>query len=242
MKAMIFAAGLGTRLRPLTDTIPKAMVPVGGIPMLQRVIEHGIAHGIDEIIINVHYLSKIIVDFLQEKNHFGIQIHISDESEELLETGGGLVKAKLWLEGNKPFLVCNADVLTNINITEFFAKHRESRRLATLAVRKRNSSRQLLFDATGRLCGRSNQKTNTLELKYPTDTENISEYAFSGYHIIEPEIFKLIKRSGKFSITDAYLDLCAEQDIQAYVHNDDVWVDIGSLEKLKEAEIAAAGL
>lgn len=242
MKAMIFAAGLGTRLRPLTDSIPKAMVPVSGVPMLQRVIENCKAHGIDEIVINVHYLPKIITYFLKENKNFGIQIHVSDESEEILETGGGLLKAKHWLEGNEPFLVCNADVLTNLNITDFFAEHRQSRRLATLAVRNRDSSRQLLFDATGRLCGRSNKKTHTLELKYPTDPENISEYAFSGYHIIEPEIFQLVTRSGKFSITDWYLDLCAEQDILAYVHNNDVWIDIGSMEKLQEAEKAVSGL
>ena len=146
-KAMIFAAGLGTRLRPITDKIPKALVAINGKPMLQIVIEQLKQQGINEIIINVHYLAEQIINFIQQNNQFGIKIEISDERDLILETGGGLLKVQpFFTESNEPFLVCNADIYTNINLQIFLAKHQENKSLATLAVRNRNSSRYLLFE------------------------------------------------------------------------------------------------
>ena len=223
---MIFAAGLGTRLRPITDQIPKAMVPVGGKPMLQIVIERCMHAGIKDIILNVHYLPEVILQFLESQENFGINIQISDETDALLETGGGLWKAKEFFKDGEPFLVANADVLTNIDIQAFRNYHDQHQCIATLAVRDRPGSRKLLFDQNGRLTGRSTLGETTKQ----------SAFAFSGYHIIDPEIFKYPTREGKFSITDWYLDICHQHTIVAYRHDQDIWVDIGSIEKLQEAE------
>ena len=246
MKAMIFAAGLGTRLKPLTDTCPKALVKVGDKPMLQHTIEHLIQHGFDEIIVNIHYLGNQIKDFLQQHNNFGIRIEISDETDEILETGGGLLKAQYFFDDEKPFLVCNADVFTNINLTNLYKAHLQKNPIATLAVRNRNSSRYLLFDDNDVMFGWENIKTNAVniprkipaEIKEqlaPHETYPLHEFAFSGYHIISPEIFKHQTRSGVFSMTDWYLDICAQQTILAYHHDDDIWIDIGSPEQLQKA-------
>lgn len=223
---MIFAAGLGTRLRPITDQIPKAMVAVGGKPMLQIVIERCIKAGIRDIILNVHYLPEVILHFLENQQYFGINIQISDETDELLETGGGLWKARDFFKDGEPFLVANADVLTNIDIQAFRQYHDQHQGIATLAVRDRPGSRKLLFDTNDRLTGRSANGVET----------NQNAFAFSGYHIIDPKIFQYPTREGKFSITDWYLDICHEHPIIAYRHDQDIWVDIGSIEKLQEAE------
>jgi NDP-sugar pyrophosphorylase family protein len=234
MKAMIFAAGLGTRLRPLTDTCPKALIPLNGKPMLQIVIEQLKQYGFNEIIINIHYLGNKIVEFLQE-NNFGIRIEISDESDEILETGGGLWKARHFFDDNKPFLLCNADILTNINLSSFYAAHENGNSLATLAVRQRKSSRYLLFDDEDILCGWKNTKTNEEKVPRVSIHADLQELAFSGYHIISPEIFKHCSRTGKFSMTDWYLDICSEHQIKAFHHDEDIWLDIGSVAELEKA-------
>jgi NDP-sugar pyrophosphorylase family protein len=252
MKAMIFAAGLGTRLKHLTDTCPKALVKVGDKPMLQHTIEQLIQHGFDEIIINIHYLGNQIKDFLRQHQNFGIRIEISDETDLILETGGGLIKAQSFFDDGKPFLVCNADVFTNINLTEFYTTHLQNNAIATLAVRNRKSSRLLLFDKHNKLCGWQNLKND--EIKFPSvfgDSKtyalnefnkisryarnDINEFAFSGYQIISPELFKHQTRSDIFSLVEWYIDICAQQTITAYVHNDDIWIDIGSPEQLEKA-------
>jgi N-acetyl-alpha-D-muramate 1-phosphate uridylyltransferase len=231
LKAMIFAAGLGTRLRPITDTIPKAMVPVGGKPLLGILLEHLIAAGVTEAVVNVHYLPGVIIDYLKAQDNFGITIHVSDESDELLETGGGLWKARQYFENDGPFLVANADVFSNINIRDFLAVHHQKGGLATLAVRDRPGKRKLWFDEQYRLKGR-----------YPDEgAADGCALAFSGYHIIEPQIFKMPTRTGKFSITDWYLDLCQEYPIYAYQHNKDLWIDVGTPEKLQQANNLIAG-
>jgi MurNAc alpha-1-phosphate uridylyltransferase len=231
LKAMIFAAGLGTRLRPITDTMPKAMVPVGGKPLLGILLEHLIAAGVTEAVVNVHYLPNVIVDYLKAQDNFGITIHVSDESDELLETGGGLWKARHYFENNGPFLVANADVLSDINIQNFLAAHQQNGGLATLAVRDRPGKRKLWFDEQYRLKGR-----------YPEEgaSEGIA-LAFSGYHIIDPNIFEMPTRSGKFSITDWYLDLCRQHPIYAYRHDEDLWIDVGTPEKLQQANDLIGG-
>lgn len=251
MKAMIFAAGLGTRLKPLTDNCPKALIKVGDKPMLQIVIEHLIKYGFNEIIINTHYLGNQIKDFLHQHNNFNINIEISDESDEILETGGGLWKAKYFFNDNQPFLVCNADILTNINLKNFYDSHIQNKAIVTLAVRERDSSRYLLFDDDNVLFGWENVKTHEVKIprKIPTDikeqladheTYSLHEFAFSGYHIISPEIFKHNNREGKFSMIDWYLDVCKHHIIKAFQHNDDVWIDIGSQEELVKANDAIA--
>lgn len=232
---MIFAAGLGTRLKPITDTCPKALVKVGGKPMLQHTIEHLKLHGVTEIIVNVHYLGQQIIDFLQQQNNFGISISISDETATVLETGGGLWNARNFFNDQHPFLVCNADVLTNIDLQKFYNKHITSNAIATLAVRNRSSSRYLLFDEKEILCGWRNIKK--MEEKIPRTDQfgKLQELAFSGYQILSSEIFKTCKRAGVFSMIDWYLDICAMHRIQAYLHNEDIWIDVGSPEQLAQA-------
>lgn len=219
---MIFAAGLGTRLRPITDTIPKAMVSVGGEPLLKIILDRCKKAGVEEVVVNVHYLPDVIVQFLSSYDSGEMKIHISDESDEILETGGGMVKAKDYFMSSGPFLVCNADILTNIDIQKFYQYHLEKGGVATLAIRDRKTSRKLLFDHQFRLKGRA-------------DGSEGQEWAFSGYHIIDPVIFQRITREGKFSITDWYIDICQHSEIYGYDHTDDIWVDVGTVEKLAEA-------
>jgi NDP-sugar pyrophosphorylase family protein len=234
MKAMIFAAGKGTRLQPLTDSMPKALVKVRGIPMLERVIQKLIQSGVDEIIINVHHFAKQIIDFLEEKNHFGIRIEISHEENELLETGGGLKKASWFFNDNKPFIVHNVDILSNLDLAKMIEYHQHNNALATLAVRKRESNRYLLFNHQNRLCGWQNVKTGEIINHNPSD--NIKKLAFSGIHIIHPEIFNYWPGLSKFSIVKTYLDLSEDHPIMAFPHHQDYWYDIGRPDNLKEAE------
>lgn len=236
MKAMIFAAGLGTRLKPLTDNCPKALIPVGGKPMLQIVIEQLKRYGFNEVIINIHYLGGHIRQFLEHHHSFDIRIEISDETDEILETGGGLWKARHFFDDGKPFLLCNADVFTNIRLDKFYQSHLQNNAIATLAVRNRRSSRYLLFNDEDVLCGWQNNKTNEQIIpRLSAEKNSLHTFAFSGYHIISPEIFKHKDRSGKFSMTDWYMAICGSEDIKAYHHDDDVWVDIGSEQQLQHA-------
>lgn len=222
MKAMVFAAGLGTRLRPITNHRPKAMVEVGGQPMLKLVLDRCHLAGITEVVVNVHYLPQVIKDFLKTYQT-DMKIMISDETDEILETGGGLLKAKDFFNEGEAFLVANVDVLTNIDIEQFVQEHQRLGGIVTLAVRDRDSKRKLLFDKDGKLIGRANGNLRGQEL------------AFSGYHIVDPKIFQYANRSGKFSIIDWYLDICRKESIYAYQHQQDIWVDIGTPEKLEQA-------
>ena len=156
MKAMIFAAGLGTRLKPLTDTMPKALVPIAGKPLLEHIITKLIAAGFDEIIVNVHHFADQIVDFLKSKNNFGIRIEISDETDLLLETGGGIKHASAFFDDGKPFLVHNVDILSNLDLSDFYQTSLKNNGLATLLVSERNSSRYFLFDDNAKLCFKQN--------------------------------------------------------------------------------------
>jgi MurNAc alpha-1-phosphate uridylyltransferase len=235
MKAMLFAAGLGTRLQPLTDKIPKALAVVAGQTLLERAIFHLAEQGVNYFVINVHHHANQIIEFLQNHGSFGLDIYISDETNELLETGGGLLKAANHFSGNEPFVVINADVICNIDIVKMMDAHKTTNSLASLAVRNRpQSSRQLLFDEDGQLCGRINRNKNErqISIEYPI----FEEKAFSGIHILSPKWFELTTHKGKFSIIDSYLELCKNNTIQAYAHDEDFWFDVGSIEKLSEAE------
>ena len=233
---MIFAAGLGTRLKPLTDHMPKALVPVAGKPMLEHVILKLIASGFDEIVINVHHFAEQIIDFLKEKNNFGIKIWISDETEELLDTGGGIKKASSLL--NEPFLVHNADILSNVDLKALYDFHIASENDATLLVSPRKTVRYLLFDPSNRLCGWINK--DTLQTKpegFIYEPEVQQEYAFGGIHIISPSLFKYMEGwTGKFSIMDFYLQTCQKAKLGGYAKEDLQLIDIGKPDTLAQAE------
>ena len=234
---MIFAAGLGTRLKPLTDHMPKALVPVAGKPMLEHVIGKLKSAGFDEIVINVHHFAHQIIDFLKAKDNFGIQIWISDESEELLDTGGGIKKAAPYFD--EPFLVHNADILSNIDLKAMYNYHLTSSNDATLLVSPRKTVRYLLFDEGNRLQGWVNK--DTLQTKpegFVYHPEVQKEYAFGGIHVISPTLFKYMGDgwTGKFSIMDFYLKTCHEAQLGGYVKEDLQLIDIGKLDTLAKAE------
>ena len=234
---MIFAAGLGTRLKPLTDHMPKALVPVAGKPMLEHVIGKLKSAGFDEIVINVHHFAHQIIDFLKAKDNFGIQIWISDESEELLDTGGGIKKAAPHFD--EPFLVHNADILSNIDLKAMYNYHLTSSNDATLLVSPRKTVRYLLFDEGNRLQGWVNK--DTLQTKpegFVYHPEVQKEYAFGGIHVISPTLFKYMGDgwTGKFSIMDFYLRTCHEAQLGGYVKEDLQLIDIGKPDTLAKAE------
>jgi NDP-sugar pyrophosphorylase family protein len=234
MKAMIYAAGLGTRLRPLTNFKPKALVEIKGITLLELTIARLKTAGFDEIIINVHHFAEQVKEFLKQKNNFNIHVEISEESEQLLDTGGGLKKASWFFDGNKAFLVYNVDVISDIDLKYLYNTAEQNHAIATLAVRERKTSRYLLFDDELNLCGWKNTKTGETKIS-KGELAGLLPYAFSGIQIINPAIFDLINESGKFSMIDLYLRLAADNNIKAFMHNDGYWLDVGKPESLDEA-------
>lgn len=237
MKAMIFAAGLGTRLKPLTDRMPKALVPVAGKPMLEHVIGKLKASGFDEIVINVHHFANQIIDFLKANDNFGIRIWISDETEELLDTGGGIKKAAPYFD--EPFLIHNADILSNVDLRALYDYHCKSENDATLLVGTRKTVRHLLFDENNRLQGWVNK--DTLQTKpegFVYQPEVQKEYAFGGIHVISPTLFNYMgdEWTGKFPLMDFYLQTCHEARLGSYVKEDLQLLDIGKLDTLAQAE------
>lgn len=231
---MIFAAGLGTRLKPFTEHHPKALAVVNNKTLLQRNIEYLKSFGFNEFVLNVHHFPEQITQFLSENKNFNSNIIISDETDALLETGGGLKKAASFLKGTEPFVLMNVDILTNLQIDKMLEYHRRHKPLATLAVTGRQTSRYFLFDKQNKLCGWKNSKSN--EEKIMVKKSGLSPKAFSGIHIIEPAIFDFMKQEGKFSIVDVYLALCAEANILGYDHSDDEIVDVGKPESIAIAE------
>jgi NDP-sugar pyrophosphorylase family protein len=234
MKAMIFAAGLGTRLQPLTNTMPKALVEVGGMPLLEFAVRRLKYFGFNDIIINIHHFGNRIVQFLKDKNNFNINISISDESDLLLDTGGGLKKASWFFNDNKPFLVYNVDIITDIDLIKLYDYHRLSNILATLAVSQRESGRAFLFNNEDVLCGWNNSKTG--EEIIAINDNNLRRLPFCGIHIISPHIFDLITETGVFSIVNTYVRLAKDNIILAYEKHDVAWTDVGKPENLEQAE------
>lgn len=232
-KALIFAAGKGTRLKPFTDSHPKALALVNDVPLLERNIKYLQSFGVAEFVINVHHFGEQIVEFLEKNNHFGAKIDISDEKDELLETGGGLLFAQKYLENEENFLIMNADILTDLNIHELVKFHETHLPLATLAVSDRNSSRKLFFNSEMVLKGWMNK--NSGETKMAEFNNNFKELAFSGIHCINSSIFNKIKRRGKFSIMEEYLDLMFENNILGFQHEARL-IDVGRPESVIEAE------
>lgn len=245
MKAMVFAAGLGTRLRPLTDDRPKALVEVGGRTMLSRVIGRLKDAGVDEIVVNVHHFPDMIIDYLDANDNFGVTIHVSDERGELLDTGGGILKARRWLDGDEPFIVHNADILTDFDLGAMLGVHKASNALATLLVAERTTSRYILFDNDMRMCGWANVKTGETR-PAGVDVEDYTPLAFGGVHVISPAIFPLLERYSterKFSIMPFYIDSCGDESIQGYTPSAAYsWHDIGSPAKLAAAEASLTAI
>ena len=232
-KALIFAAGKGTRLKPFTDSHPKALALVNDVPLLERNIKYLQSFGVTEFVINVHHFGEQIVEFLEKNNHFGAKIDISYEKDELLETGGGLLFAQKYLENEENFLIMNADILTDLNIHELVKFHETHLPLATLAVSDRNSSRKLFFNSEMVLKGWMNK--NSGETKMAEFNNEFKELAFSGIHCINSSIFDKIKRRGKFSIMEEYLDLMFENNILGFQHEARL-IDVGRPESVIEAE------
>jgi NDP-sugar pyrophosphorylase family protein len=236
MKAMIFAAGLGSRLKPFTETMPKALVPVAGIPMLEILVKHLQNNGINDFIINVHHFAGLVIEFLKANSNFDADITISHEEELLLDTGGGLKNAAWFFNDQMPFLVQNVDVISDLNYLDMLKIHTNSGAIATLAVSNRKTSRYFLFDDSMQLCGWENTKTGELKIVSPKAL-NLRRFAFSGIHMIDPDIFKYMDKAGKFSIVDTYLELAANHKITGFEHNPENWVDMGKPEELVKAEI-----
>jgi N-acetyl-alpha-D-muramate 1-phosphate uridylyltransferase len=233
MKAMIFAAGLGSRFKPWTDRHPKALALVNGQSLLERNIRYLQSAGIQEVLVNVHHFSDQIRHSIIVQDGWGSNISISDESDELLETGGGLKKAIDFFD-QESFLLMNVDILTDLDLKGMIAFHLEKKPLATLAVTDRKSSRYFLFDDKSRLNGWRN--TQTGEEKISFSTSPMYAKAFSGIHLVSPDIFPLMHRQGKFSIVDVYLDLAAAHPILGYDHSGSRLVDVGRTESVLLAE------
>lgn len=233
MKAMILAAGLGTRFKPWTDHHPKALALVNAKSLLERNILYLQKFGISDVVVNVHHFAEQIVEMIRMHKGWGSKITISDESGEVLETGGGLKKASAYFDSG-PFVLMNADILTDMDLNAMFAFHIERKPLVTLAVTNRKSSRYFLFDSSGRLSGWRNSKTGEEKISIPVS--KAQEKAFSGIHIISPELFRLIHKEGKFSIVDVYLELAASHTILAFDHSGSRLVDVGKPEAVAEAE------
>ena len=234
MKAIIFAAGLGTRFKPWTDEHPKALAMVNGKSLLQRNIEYLQQYGITEVVVNVHHFANQIREAIDENDGWGSNISISDETEEVLETGGGLMKARHLLEGDEPFISLNVDILTNLDLGKMIAYHQKHRPLITMGVTNRKSSRVLLFDEGNRLCGWKNVQTGEEKISIPKP--HLIERAYSCVVVYEPKIFSLIQQQGKFSIIAAYLDLAAANSIIGLDHSGDKLVDVGKPESVAIAE------
>lgn len=238
MKAMILAAGLGTRLRPLTDTRPKALVEVAGRTLLEITLSRLSSFGVRDVVINVHHFPDMILDYLKAHGNFGLHIEISRE-ERLLDTGGGLKKASwFFLQDSKhseePFILHNVDVISTIDLRRMADFHNEKQALATLAVQHRESSRQLLFDEDLKLCGRKLGQDQRPEIV--RSSPNLHPFAFSGIHIISPRFLGLMEEQGVFSIIDSYLNLSARgKNILAFPANDAYWRDLGRPSDLEQA-------
>lgn len=233
MKAMIFCAGLGTRFKPWTDTHPKALAIVNGKSLLQRNVEYLQKYDIRDIVVNVHHFADQIIDAIDKSKGWGSNITISDEKDEVLETGGGLMKARKFLEGDT-FLTINVDILTDANLKYFLATHQQENSLITLAITNRKTSRYLLFNKYNRLCGWRNIQTR--EERIALEAKDMFEKAYSGLAIFEPGVFDLITLQHKFSLIDVYLSLAHDNKIAGFDHSESKFLDVGKPESVELAE------
>jgi N-acetyl-alpha-D-muramate 1-phosphate uridylyltransferase len=234
MNAMIFAAGLGTRFKPWTDKHPKALAMVNNKSLLQRNIEYLQEYGVRNVVVNVHHFADQMVNAVKENKGWGSNVLISDETHEVLETGGGLLKARGLLQNDKPFITLNADFLTDLNLHHLLAFHQAKKSLISFGITNRKSSRNFLFDEDSRLCGWMNSATG--EKKISIDKPGLRPMAYSCVVFFEPAIFDLIPQRGKFSLVDTYLSLAATYPIYGYDHTGDRLVDVGKPESVAIAE------
>lgn len=237
MKSMILAAGLGTRLKPLTDHIPKALVPVAGKPLLEHLLLKLHRSGCNDVVINVHHLAEQIIDYIKQYDT-DMHIAISDERAALLNTGGGIKHAQPLLQGTEPFLVHNVDILSNLDLHQFYSIH-NPHALATLLVSQRDTTRYLLFDADNRLVGWTNTQTGEVKTPYPNlQVAQCRRRAFAGIHIASPHIFEWMKSwTGAFSIIDFYLSVAAQTPIYGYEPTNLKILDVGKPNTLQAAEM-----
>lgn len=235
-QAMILAAGLGTRLKPLTDTMPKALVPVGGQPLLWHVVMKLKAAGFERMVVNVHHFAQQIVDYLQANQDFGLDIRISDETGGLLETGGGIRKARSLFYSDEPVLIHNVDILSNVDLSTLYDHPYPEHADAALVVSPRKTKRYLLVDSSNRLAGWTNVETGEVRGPAPTSA-NLSKQAFSGIHVIMPSLLSLMDTwPDRFPIIDFYLHHCSDTDIRCIVKEDLQLMDVGKMDTLDQAE------
>jgi NDP-sugar pyrophosphorylase family protein len=230
MKAMIFAAGMGKRLGPITRNIPKALVDINGKTALQLAVEKCTTSGFNDIIINVHHFADLVEEEVTRLNNIGFRISVSDERDMLLENGGGLYKARDFFD-KSPFLLYNVDIISDLDLSALYRLHTEKQGLAALAVRNRPGNRFLLVDDQGQLRGWRNRSTGEQILVGRTDNE-LTEIAFSSMHIVEPEIFNYMTE-GIYTMIDLYLRLAGEHKIYTHKHDEGYWVDAGTPESLE---------
>ncbi len=240
MKAMILAAGLGTRLRPLTNDIPKALVKINNVPLLEIIVNKLKESGFDDITINVHHFADKVIDFVNSKDNFGINISISDERNLLLDTGGGIKKASVFFNNNQPFLVHNADIISNINLKKLYEYNLSTNAAITLAVNKRESDRYLLFDDKNNLTAWENKITGERkEVKMQTGNRrphNENRFGYCGIQVMHPRVFKYFPDDSIFSIIDFYLYIASKETVNCFFINDSYWQDVGTIDELKTAE------
>ena len=234
MKAIIFSAGLGTRFKPWTNQHPKALALVNGKSLLQRNIEYLQQYGITDVVVNVHHFPDQIIEAINANKGWGSNIAISNESSEVLETGGGLVKAQHFFKDEERFLSINVDVLTDLNLHEFTKAHNAQLPLVSFAVSQRSSSRNILLNSAHRMCGWKNNNTGEERIVIPQ--ENLQPYAYSCVVMYESAIFKNITQTGKFSVMETFLQLAPQHLITGYIHSGDKWVDVGRPESVAVAE------
>lgn len=235
MKAMILAAGQGTRLKPLTDHIPKPLVRFNGVPLLEIIINRLFVSGIDGIVINIHHMADQVLEFLKKKDYYNGRVVISDERDRLMDTGGGVLKARDLLYSDEPFLLHNVDVLTNLDISQLIMYHKTEKALITIAVKKRPTSRLLLFDENNRLAGWCHNETGEMRIVREYKGE-LSSYGNSCVYIFNSEFFDLVDNQEPVSLTDIYLELARQHTIKAFIHNDDYWYNLGLYESFMNAE------
>lgn len=236
INAMIFAAGLGTRLQHYTKNCPKALVNLNGKPLLEHCILRLKNSGVDRIVINVHHFADQIEAFLESKNYFNMDIRISDERKLLLDTGGAIKHAKPLFIPNAPILIYNVDILSSLNLKDLVVSHQNNQSLATLNLRDKNTNRYLCFNEDNLLCAWKNDATN--EEKIVNESHlNSNSYSFSGIHIIDYKLLDLIEEDGVFSIIDLYLRLAKNHKIAGYYDTSDLWMDLGKPEELHKAEL-----
>lgn len=242
MEAMILAAGRGTRLQPLTNDKPKALVDVGGRPMLERTARRIVAAGFDHLVINVHHFADRVRAFIEEQNGFGAEVSLSHEVERNLETGGGIKHAAPQFRGDGPFLVHNVDILTDLDLRALHAAHDEAGAIATLAVRPAETKRFLAVDGAGRVCGYGDPETG--EEILVTEPEGAIEHVdFIGVQVLSPRIFERFEEDGVFSIINVYMRFIREgtETVRAYHADDALWIDIGTHERLEQARLYVEG-